>query len=344
MITAAFKQRILAPVRQLLGARIEVPQAGSTHTKASWSFDEPANRIVLELPIESLCGNMQDDLPASPSFLFCLGYWSGASCLLRVTGDVPEHGSAARRHWMRSAFIIEQLKEAMGERFDVEARGSWSWPEVPYLNKATSTRPSEPGEGGLPENILECSMDDDSPARQDFAAHVEPIQPFRRQLPLGLFEGEVRKSTSSCWTPGQKSQLDLWAPSANGHTMHLFELKAGDSQPLGILAQAIFYAGILHHVRVGLPGGRKLNANCENLDLIRAARHLRFWLAAPRLHPLLRSRDDRSPLELLNALHRNAGLGFAILPLETTADHRWSRWCWEKQWPAPGANPALPAS
>ena len=63
-----------------------------------------------------------------------------------------------------------------------------------------------------------------------------PIHRGRRQLPIGLFEGDP--TAAGRWTPAGKSQVDFWALSRDFGTVHLFELKAAGNAPLGMPQEA----------------------------------------------------------------------------------------------------------
>jgi hypothetical protein len=337
MCTEAFNRCVLGPIRVALKSAIRVPDG------PSWDFDESAAQIVLTLPAESLSGNLQDRVPASPSYLFCLGYWleliagHPINCLLRVTGRAP----ISRQHWNRAVFVIDQLERALPSRFRAEIAPDdrWRWPDAPHLNVALTARSNAAKANDKAEHILEMSLVENEEARANFSAEVEPVGQFRRQLPVGMFEGP--KASTTHWTPGGASQVDLWTASLDGETIHLFELKAHNNKPLGMLPQAIYYARLLHHLRVGLDDGRTIAGTCLSLDSIRRARRIRMWLAGPHVHPLLRS-GSNSPLEWLNAGFTTTDLRFDILLLEVTSTKHWSKWCWESRWPAQSEPAVIP--
>src|SRR5689334_1258545 len=124
------------------------------------------------------------------------------------------------------------------------------------MNAALSDRTADAHDGAKPEHRLETSLCRSPDARRGFEMIAGAIDGFRRQLPVGLFDGTVTKG--SAWTPGGKSQGDLWARSSDGKVLHVFELKAAKSIPLGIVPEALYYARILHHVRTGLDDGRTI--------------------------------------------------------------------------------------
>jgi hypothetical protein len=332
VITASFTNVVLKPVRALLGPRIRVP------SEADWDFDDAIGEIVLTLPAEALERNLQTQLAASPSYLFCLGYWleyqtgRPISCLLRVASRTSANRPSLP-HWRRSVFVIEQFVLAADGRFRVTMGGGlprWEWPKEPLLNVATRDRSNAASAAQGKEHLLEVSLSNSDEARLDFGANVGPIRRFLRQLPLGMFDGQ--KSREGQWTPGGKSQIDLWTSSKDRETIHLFELKAEGNSPAGMLPQAIYYACLLHYLRVGVGDGKTIAGADRSLDAIRSARRIQMWLAGPGIHPLLLN-DGKSPLERVNAAFASGDLAFGILPLELNADSQWSRWCWDRRWP-----------
>jgi hypothetical protein len=160
-----------------------------------------------------------------------------------------------------------------------------------------------------------------------FSARVEPVLPFQRQLPVGLFDGAVARAQR--WTPAGHSQVDLWTPSRDGRAVHLLELKARHggrpNAPLGILPEALCYLRLLHRIRVGLPHGRRVAGDGQGLRAIRACERLVVWLATPGLHPLLLHRGD-SPLAWLASPLRKQGCELGILPVEVDEAGDFAGW------------------
>jgi hypothetical protein len=212
----------------------------------------------------------------------------------------------------------------------VNVEQPWKWPLDPILNVARGER-SNLAANPNPEHVLETFLCRDDAAREGLCAAIGRIGPVLRQLPVGLFDSEV--SRGSRWTPGGKSQVDLWTTSEDGSTFHLFELKANGNVRLGIVPEAFYYLRLLHHVRVGLGNGGKIAGMSPALDAIRAAQRLRVWMVAPALHPLVLARGE-SPLAWLNEGMKDDGAEMGILPIELT-DGVLSRWRTDERWPRP---------
>jgi hypothetical protein len=327
----AFERDVLEPVRRYLGReRIQVPAVGTWNVNT----DRGLCRLELELDAADLVHNLQTDRAAAPTFLVCLSYWlqqtlrAWVGCRLAIRGNPPS-GEAAQRHWKRSLFILDQFERTLGKRFELETSEHWQWPATPILNVPRTARAAGSTSAGRPEHMVEMFLcSDERPARE----FCMPIEAFQRQLPIGLFDGAVKNAKR--WTPGGKSQIDAWARSVDGSTVHLFEIKAGRNMPLGIIPEALYYTRLLHYARVGLDDGRKILGDSIALDSIRSCQRLQMWLVAPSFHPLLFNRN-RSPLEWLNDGMRQDGVELRIMPFEEGQREPWSRWSTEWQWPAP---------
>lgn len=333
-----FEDDVLTPIRAHLGRNIQVPSG------AEWRVEQRPDGVSLHLDIDAraLSQNFQTDLAAAPSFLICLSYWleratgSRVSASVHVSGEAPSEGTR-KLHWNRATFLLDQFQAVLSERLTFHPPGAWRWPRSPMLNSATDERTVEATIDARPEHVLETFLCRNNAAKDELAALIGPIGPLARQLPLGLFEGRV---AAACrWTPGGNSQIDLWAPSADGRTVHLFELKADGNMHVGILPEAFCYSRLMHHVRVGLVDGTKVAGDSAALDAVRAAERIKMWLVVPSVHPLLLTRNA-SPLEWLNAGMRQDGVEIGILPI-AIKDGVVGRWLTDERWP-PTVSQRLP--
>jgi hypothetical protein len=158
------------------------------------------------------------------------------------------------------------------------------------------------------EHTLEVQLTHSPALRKSFPC---PISQFRRQLPVGLFKDNV--STATSLTPAKASQVDMWGMSIDGKTAHLVELKASGNTSVGILPEALYYARLLHKVRVGefLGGGKEL-------DALRSADRIIMWLIAPHYHPLIYS-FGTTPLIWFNDAMLADAVELRILPIDVDA-------------------------
>ena len=72
--------------------------------------------------------------------------------------------------------------------------------------------------------------------------HKDMYTHICNQLPVGLFNKEI--SHVNRITPGQNSQLDIWAIKEN--TLHIFELKIDTNKTVGIITELMFYVNVMN--------------------------------------------------------------------------------------------------
>lgn len=311
----AFLKRIKACVGN---PAIRVPQ------DVNWRIEEDQHGVVqvcVELAAQELGRNMQEDVPSAPVFALCLAYWHEkatgvpARAKVTVTGR-PPGDRLALLHWRRSQFIITELRTLVPDRFECDLPDEWSWPDHPWLNTGAVERKA--GSGKRKENALEMTIE----KSKEFLASMQKAWPgfseFKRQLPVGLFEGEPAKGGN--WTPGGNSQVDLWGTTQDGRTLHLFELKVGGNKKVGIFSEAFYYARLLHYVRKGLASGVKIAGGGVGIDAARQAKRIVMWLNAVEYHPLIYSRSA-SPIEWLKEALEADNMEFRILPVSSDETH-----------------------
>jgi len=308
-----------------LGRSIQVPRSATWHVA-----DGPTPVIVATMPADALTQNIQTDDAAVPSFAFCLAWWferfelfgpRSVRARVEITGDIPPSA-----HTNRSLFLLHELENLLGDRFTCSPAVHVPWPRQPLVNdRVDPAEASVVWDGTGSERDLECAFTTQPQVVEQFAA-IDRITGIRRQFPLGIFDGRISSKTR--WSPGGKSQIDLWASAVDGDTVHLFELKKDGNLKVGMLPEALWYARLLHRIRVDDFGGMRVEGGGANMDIVRSAKRLSMWLLAPSVHPLL-LHDGRSPLEWLHGGLAASGLDFGILPfragacLQLLPDDRW---------------------
>ncbi len=302
---------------------------------AQWEAIADGNSLVLTLsmPTIALGDNFQNDSPSAPFFLFCLAYWheqltgTETRCRVRLEGTPPRKGTELL-HWRRALILFHDLQAMLGNRFQIDLPAGDTWPPRPILNRALKERGAEHSKASRSEHALEVQLTKSAQLRSDFNARVAPLAAFSRQLPVGLFDGVdgVKPRAAAAWTPGRQSQVDLWGISADGTVLHGFELKTAGNRKVGILPEALYYARLLHHVRLG-----KINGSGPAIDAVRRARRIVMWLIAPAFHPLV-LHERRSPLAWLNEGMARDHVELRILPFEL-CNEGIRHWLPEQAWP-----------
>lgn len=293
---SAFDQQICQPVRRWLGRSVRLPSVGAWRVEQ----DRGSPELVLTLDAEILGANLQTNGVAAPFFLLCFAYWwsmqtrQDPSLRLEVRGQAPTRPSALL-HYRRAWIMLEALEHALGDRLAVEGAPADRWPQAPLLNAPLAERATRTTGAGR-EHQIEVQLTRDPELARGFSEQFAPIEHFRRQLPLGLFDGQVAER--SRWTPGSGAQADLWAPSPDRQTFHLFELKVEGNRHLGVLPELLAYTWILHRAQRGLDDGRSILGGGPGIDTARGAARIVGWILAPQVHPLL-LHAGRSPIEWL---------------------------------------------
>lgn len=322
-VSDSFSSSVLRTVRaHLRHSGLRVP------TKVGWSLEvDPDGVQVVQaaMTFAQLNRNLQTDEAAAPTFAICLAHWlesdlgTPVRARVRMLDEAPVDlfGGATWQHLRRSLLVLDAYQQAFPHRFSVHGGATWRWPHAPQLNAATAARSRKASAKKAigSEHHLEVAFANDPEVRATFSRLVEPIGPIDRQLPAGLFDGQVAEATA--WTPGKASQVDAWAVSSDGRTLHLFELKITGNVKLGILPEAISYAWLLRHAGVAPPDGTQVRGSGAALAQIAETERVVVWLTTPRLHPLLGpSPQGASPLDALNRGLAPFGVSVGVLPIE----------------------------
>ncbi len=117
-------------------------------------------------------------------------------------------------------------------------------------------------------------------------ANMKSEQIFR-QLPVGLFKGEVVKK-NSVFTGG-KSAIDMWA--VDDEYIALFELKTNNKM-IGIITELFFYSQYVNDVFI-----RQNNIQCTKLE----DKKIKAFFLTNGLHPLI----TKKVIEVLNNSNKN---------------------------------------
>lgn len=276
------KSEILRAIRNGTG-KIALPE--------TLELKEDSGVVSVSLTASSVIKNMQEDAAAFEGWIlgikaimdgwkFCL-HWKA-----------PE--DVASRHYQRFLYRVDRFNSFFGGKdgwFSFGDECSLGPLKIKHgdiryqLNcPAPGSRTNESMSSA--ENLLENTIvkDRQSPLKKMFA-----IDKLERQLPMGVFDGEVSKQ-NAIFTGG-KSAVDIWGISPDKTTI-IFELKAGGNEKVGVISELFFYAMVLadeqkqKFYREGWAG-----------EAIRETRTLKAMILAPKIHPLI----SRGVFDLLNA-------------------------------------------
>ena len=317
---------------------IKVPSCGHWDLKS----EDGVPGLHLEIEATKLDANIQNDGPASPAFLWIAAWWLRQIKGMALRSSVhvlgrPNVTPALRR----SAYLLNEYQDLFGANFRVQIDPdlAWRWPVKPVFNVEQTDRVSEPTSSPGSEAWFEyslCRSESAIAALNERLADEEKIGTIERQMPVGMFNGNVRGDEEHRWTPGGKSAIDAWALSTSKKVLHLFELKVEDNNSVGIIPEALYYASLLGRVRDGIGVFDKERSK----GLLAAATHnprIVCWLVAPDYHPLVVGAGIDgvrvSPIAALNEALRERRIQFRILPC-VLEGHDLKRWAWEQAWPA----------
>jgi hypothetical protein len=127
---------------------------------------------------------------------------------------------------------------------------------------------------------------------------------MQRQLPVGLFEGTVSKSTQVF--TGSKSAIDLWASDPD-KGIAVFELKTPDNCKIGAISELFFYTCLIRDATDGI---FQFKGEGKTEKSIRDAKQVSGFIVSGRIHPLL---DNEKLFEILNSAFASRGMRFGYI-------------------------------
>ncbi len=306
-----FDSSVLVPLRRWMGGRNLKTPVGSTWDVQE--FGEGGVRIDVTMPASAFDQNFQKDLPAAPFFALCLAFWHERRTGRRTRVQVRIEGVPTDSlHARRLQFALHELSVALPGRLDVEPPCAWPLPDGLSMNRQGANRGTLTRRGPTSEPALERLIASSAALLEDFSSRVAPLVAFHRQLPLGLFAGDL--ISENAVLPHGAAQVDLWGTSPDGRVLHLFELKTWKNAKVGIVPEAFAYARLFHQVRIG-----RILGDGPGLVAARRAESIVMWLIAPDYHPLVLFRGE-TPLSWINARMASEGVELRILPFDLASD------------------------
>ncbi len=127
---------------------------------------------------------------------------------------------------------------------------------------------------------------------------------MQQQLPAGLFEGTVSKSTRVF--TGGKSAVDLWASDPD-KGLALFELKTAENCKIGAISELFFCTSLIRDLANGV---FRFKGDAKTEQSVRGAKTVSGFLVSSRIHPLL---DDKELFNMLNRAFASQGMEFGYI-------------------------------
>lgn len=289
----------------------------------------------IEMSQELVLKNMQEDSAAFEGWVMVLRCWFKAETVslswTRPTAKTYD------LHYQRFLYRVIRFQEAMQDWFIVSDKN--------YLSDSRLLYP----DGGLREgdywlNYEMVSRNDDSKEDDPFSSEDALERAFcrnptsllacsnaeyglNRQLPVGLFLGEVKKNSKESNPqvfPGGKAAIDLWSIKENGKTI-IYELKIPkgekkNNKKVGVISELFFYASLLRdlqksdNLKFYIPKSNK--PYNSTINKIRAGKGVDAYVLIDDIHPLL----DGEVFLLLNESFAGSELHFGYISYNNNFD------------------------
>jgi len=222
-------------IKQLLR---DITQNSNISLPSSIDFKIEDGKLIICIAKEGICANMQTDKSAFESWALCLKAWLHSyfqEVLIWWDLDLPNKiNDKEKWHYERFKYrvckFIKTYKWASAS-FDCDSYYNDFREWVLNFPKTKPTEDIKQGEARLEKDYKE--------------KHEKDYEGIDRQLPVGVFNGEVKQENSVM--PARSSQIDIWAIKNN--TLHVFELKTPENKKIGIISELMYYVNIMNDVK-----------------------------------------------------------------------------------------------
>ena len=256
--------------------------------------------LYIRLEGDSISSNMQNDAAAFEGWGLCI--LSRLDSIKRVVVDWDEP-SDKNGHYRRFLYRLYKIMQYFGDIFTIEQskRQSLDLFVKEYYNsnnlvlnypnsKAKKASNSKKGS----EAYIEARFQEDK-----IFDHFLDVAD--RQLPVGVFKGNISKE-ASMFTYGH-SAIDLWG--IKDDALYIFELKKSTNKKVGIISEALFYLWVMsdtinkkfkYEIIGSIPQYRNFNRLYSAIEEERISK-IKSMLLIEDLHPLI----SKETLYLINS-------------------------------------------
>ena len=267
------------------------------------SFDLKDKVCNIHMTADTVCGNCQCDYAAFDGWALVLRAWLG--CNISFSWDPPSSPTKSQeRHYQRFIYRLIHISSAV-DWFTIKKGYKSPLSHSAVLNQDGSNK-KRPGyfvinvpiqgrdkEIDLRSRPLEKLTEEelemlfyDKPKRLFSAAGIDEHSERLRQIHIGVFKERLSNDTRVF--TGVTSMIDLGA--IDKETLVLFELKKPSNIKVGAISELLLYAHIIRDVQKGILCYPE-NHEGEMEDRISRSNHVKAFILANRLHPLLNKRD-----------------------------------------------------
>lgn len=266
--------------------------------------------VEMHIPKNAITRNMQDDSAAFEGWALVLKRWGNVD---KVVLSWDRHNLVKDGHYQRFLFRVNNFLMNFGSWFSI-APDSQTYLEdlrikdsgTYFLNSPAKNRKESESQRTESKYEMKFTSDKEWVKELKNASNAKFLD---RQLPVGVFEGEIKKD-NSIFTGG-KSAIDIWGIN-HYEELLLFELKAANNNKVGIISELYFYCCIMRCVQTGQFKHKKSDTD---LDRIANTKKIKAYFLAPKLHPLI---DQPLVNELNSAMAPH--IEFQYLQFEESSD------------------------
>lgn len=296
-------QRLAKRLREAYSKSTKMPN--NIRLPSSIIFSEKDNVVRMHLKPECVMANMQANSSSFEGWALALKRWLEVDAVemsWNFADDVGHH------HYQRLLFRAKQFcsifpwfsvsPENQSDLLGLKTEASGPFQvTLSKVDRKTNDRSKRTSISDAMDNeqSLECFIKDSKP---NPLMDLLGISKLDRQFPVGLFNGSVKKGNEIF--PRGHSAIDLWG--VTNQDLFLFELKADENCPIGILTELFFYSYIMEGIR---KGAFKLQETDMIFDLspstVLVTKKIHAYVLAPKWHPLI----DDELLQMINTAFRN---------------------------------------
>ncbi|MEM1485454.1 hypothetical protein V6615_11335 [Oscillospiraceae bacterium PP1C4] len=244
-------KEIVKYLKEHVDSNIKLPQ-GITFVASDDSVTITLSQKAIGL-VEKGASNMQEDVAAFEGWVLALYVHFLHSCgSVTLNAVIPEKYTTEFNcdhcHYNRFLFRVMKFSEQFSSWFHISkdiagAVASFKQFLASY-SFVNNIGEGKAGNNGNLENIVERFFADQNPEALRKLLQKDSISlnnHINRQLPTGLFKGEMHKE-NAIFT-GNKSAIDLW--TEEDKAIFIFELKARNKM-IGIISELFFYSNYMY--------------------------------------------------------------------------------------------------
>lgn len=255
-------------------------------------FNIVGDTAIMKLSSNAVSSNMQKDDGAFEGWALVLKRWGKYQNII-ISWDKPN--LIDNGHYQRFLFRLKHFSQDFNSWFSIERDCQTFLDDLKikqaekYLLNIQSKRGDKVSpnpEADLEDRFVNKDL-------REPLMNISNATSLYRQLPVGVFENKVSKSTSIF--TGGKSAIDIWGFNKENELL-VFELKADNNEKVGIISELYFYVCVLQSVRTQIFKHENCLDKNEHLLKIPPTKKIKAYFLSPTLHPLV----DKKLLGLLN--------------------------------------------